>query len=103
MKWIRPDLAYLFPAGDKTKSEVATEQSLARDIWSIISSAGEAGIPRSDIQGRLAMLGRSIRKHPNPTGIVNTVIDRLIASGDVVGSNDSVTGAEVLKSIDHST
>ncbi|MGA8150431.1 MAG: hypothetical protein WB952_05735 [Terriglobales bacterium] len=76
-------------------AQIATEQSLDRDIRSIIISAGETGIPRSSIQGELSYFGRSIRKHPNPSGVVNTVIERLIESGDFIEINDA--GQNILR------
>ena len=39
------------------------------------------------------MIGRSIEKHPNPSGIVNTVIDGMIASRELLEINASVTVA----------
>jgi CheY-like chemotaxis protein len=79
------------------KAEAVTEVILAPEIGSIIARAGEEGIARSRVQGRLSYQGWSIDKHPNPQGIVSAVIAGLIRGGDFVERSDPASGEKILK------
>jgi CheY-like chemotaxis protein len=79
------------------KAGPVTGAFLAPEIGSIITCAGEEGIARSRVQGGLSSGGWSIDKEPDPSGIVNAAIERLIESGDFEERDDPASGEKILR------
>lgn len=73
------------------------DQGLTEDIRKIIRSQGILGISKDSIRKELSKLGKSIEKHANPAGTVNSIVKRLVDKGEVVEESTAIPGYTIIR------